>query len=69
MQRLAELCIRLPVFASMIVLFLVVVGAVAYFRADIVTLKFANTDPAIIGNSVRLDRARGSGGRRRGCSC
>jgi len=34
-QRLAELCIRLPVFASMIVLFLVVVGAVAYFHLDV----------------------------------
>ena len=35
MQKLAELCIRLPVFASMIVLSLVVVGAASYFQLDI----------------------------------
>jgi multidrug efflux pump subunit AcrB len=35
MQKLAELCIRLPVFASMIVLSLVVVGAAGYFHLDI----------------------------------
>ena len=35
MQRLAELCIRLPVFASMIVLSLVVIGAASYFQLDI----------------------------------
>ena len=35
MQKLAELCIRLPVFASMIVLFLVVVGVVSYFHLDV----------------------------------
>jgi HAE1 family hydrophobic/amphiphilic exporter-1 len=34
-QKLAELCIRLPVFASMIVLSLVVVGATSYFQLDI----------------------------------
>jgi len=34
-QKLAELCIRLPVFASMIVLSLVVVGAASYFQLDI----------------------------------
>src|SRR5262245_13069080 len=35
MQRLAELCIRLPVFASMIVLSLVVVGAASYFQLSL----------------------------------
>jgi len=35
LQRLAELCIRLPVFASMIVLFIVVVGVVSYFNLDV----------------------------------
>jgi len=35
LQKLAELCIRLPVFASMIVLFLVVVGVVSYFHLDV----------------------------------
>ena len=31
MQRLAEICIQRPVFASMLVLALVVVGATGYF--------------------------------------
>jgi hydrophobic/amphiphilic exporter-1 (mainly G- bacteria), HAE1 family len=35
LQKLAELCIRLPVFASMIVLSLVVIGAASYFQLDI----------------------------------
>ena len=35
MQKLAELCIRLPVFASMIVLSIVVIGATSYFQLDI----------------------------------
>jgi multidrug efflux pump subunit AcrB len=34
-QKLAELCIRLPVFASMIVLSLVVIGIASYFQLDI----------------------------------
>ena len=32
MQKLAELCIRRPVFASMIVLSIVVIGAASYFQ-------------------------------------
>ena len=35
MQRLAQLCIRLPVFASMIVLSIVVIGVASYFQLDI----------------------------------
>ena len=35
MQKLAEICIRRPVFASMIVLALVVVGAASYFRLGV----------------------------------
>jgi hydrophobe/amphiphile efflux-1 (HAE1) family protein len=35
MQKLAEVCIRRPVFASMIVMALVVVGAVSYFRLGV----------------------------------
>ncbi len=35
MQRLADICIRRPVFASMIILALVVVGAAAYFRLGV----------------------------------
>ena len=35
MQKLAEICIRRPVFAAMIVLSLVVVGAAAYFKLGV----------------------------------
>src|ERR1044072_6486986 len=35
MQKLAEICIRRPVFAAMIVLSLVVVGSAAYFRLGV----------------------------------
>ncbi|HSP07077.1 MAG TPA: efflux RND transporter permease subunit [Acidobacteriota bacterium] len=35
MQKLAEICIRRPVFASMIILALVVVGAAGYYRLGI----------------------------------
>ena len=35
MQKLAEVCIRRPVFATMIVLALVVVGAASYFRLGV----------------------------------
>ena len=35
MQKLAEVCIRRPVFATMIVLALVVVGTASYFRLGV----------------------------------
>src|SRR5690349_11818079 len=35
MQKLAEVCIRRPVFAAMIVLSLVVVGAASYFKLGV----------------------------------
>src|SRR5919205_3241797 len=35
MQKLAEICIRRPVFAAMIVLSLVVIGAASYFRLGV----------------------------------
>src|ERR671933_2493569 len=35
MQKLAEICMRRPVFAAMIVLSLVVVGAASYFRLGV----------------------------------
>src|SRR6201995_2004143 len=35
MQKLAEICIRRPVFAAMIVLALVVVGTASYFRLGV----------------------------------
>jgi len=35
MQKLAEICIRRPVFATMIVLSLVVVGAAGFFKLGV----------------------------------
>src|SRR5881227_1873556 len=35
MQKLAEICIKRPVFAAMIVLAMVVVGAASYFRLGV----------------------------------
>ncbi len=35
MQKLAEICIRRPVFATMLILALVVVGAASYFRLGV----------------------------------
>src|SRR5215213_8262232 len=35
MQKLAEICLRRPVFASMLILSLVVVGAVSYFNLGV----------------------------------
>src|SRR5688572_2734906 len=35
MQRLAEVCLRRPVFAAMLILSMVVVGAVSYFRLGV----------------------------------
>src|SRR2546423_6342024 len=35
MQKLAEICIRRPVFAAMIILSLVVVGTASYFRLGV----------------------------------
>jgi HAE1 family hydrophobic/amphiphilic exporter-1 len=35
MQKLAEICIRRPVFATMLVLSLVVVGISSYFRLGV----------------------------------
>ena len=54
MQKLAEICIRRPVFASMLILALVVVGAAAYFRlgvdrlpsVDLPTVSVRTTLPA-----------------------
>ena len=35
MQKLAEICIRRPVFATMIVLSLVVIGAAGFFKLGV----------------------------------
>ena len=51
MQRLAEICIKRPVFASMIILALVVVGAASYFRLGVD--RFPNVDLPTV--SIRAD--------------
>ena len=51
MQKLAEVCIRRPVFAAMIILGLVVVGAAAYFRLGVD--RFPSVDLPTV--SVRTD--------------
>ena len=53
MQKLAEICIRRPVFASMLVLSLVVVGAFAYFRLGV------DRFPAVDLPSVRRSPSTG----------
>ena len=52
MQKLAEICIRRPVFASMLILSLVVVGAVSYFNLDVD--RFPNVDLPTVRVSTRL---------------
>jgi HAE1 family hydrophobic/amphiphilic exporter-1 len=52
MQKLAEICIRRPVFASMIVLTLVVVGAAGYLKLDVD--RFPSVDLPTIRVSTRL---------------
>src|ERR671914_1610584 len=51
MQKLAEVCIKRPVFASMIILALVVVGAASYFRLGVD--RFPRVDLPTV--SVRTD--------------
>jgi HAE1 family hydrophobic/amphiphilic exporter-1 len=51
MQKLAEVCIRRPVFASMIILALVVVGAASYFKLGVD--RFPKVDLPTV--SVRTD--------------
>ena len=55
MQKLAEVCIRRPVFASMLILSLVVVGAVSYFNLDVD--RFPNVDLPTVRVSTRLSGA------------
>src|SRR5512136_49393 len=52
MQKLAEICIRRPVFASMIVLTLVVVGAAGYLNLDVD--RFPSVDLPTVRVSTRL---------------
>ncbi|MBI4246326.1 MAG: efflux RND transporter permease subunit, partial [Candidatus Rokubacteria bacterium] len=55
MQKLAEICIRRPVFASMIVLSLVVVGAASYFRLGVD--RFPAVDLPTVSNRTELPGA------------
>ncbi len=55
MQKLAEISIRRPVFASMIVLSLVVVGAAGYFHLDVD--RFPSVDLPSVRVSARLPGA------------
>src|SRR3954447_13847542 len=55
MQKLAEICIRRPVFASMLVLALVVVGAAAYFRLGVDRLP--QVDPPTVSVRTSLPGA------------
>src|SRR5512137_78092 len=55
MQKLAEICIRRPVFASMIVLSLVVVGAAGYLHLDVD--RFPSVDLPTVRVSARLPGA------------
>jgi HAE1 family hydrophobic/amphiphilic exporter-1 len=55
MQRLAEICIRRPVFATMLVLSLVVVGAASYFHLGVD--RFPQVDLPMVRISTRLPGA------------
>jgi HAE1 family hydrophobic/amphiphilic exporter-1 len=55
MQKLAEICIRRPVFAAMIILTLVVVGAASYLKLDVD--RFPSVDLPTIRVSTRLPGA------------
>src|SRR4051794_41913221 len=52
MQKLADICIRRPVFASMIILALVVVGAAAYFRLGVDRLPSVDLPSVTIRTSL-----------------
>src|SRR5215207_8741473 len=66
MQKLAEVCIRRPVFAAMIVLALVVAGAASYFRlgvdrfpsVDLPTLSIRTTLPGASPEEVEAGVAQ-----------
>jgi HAE1 family hydrophobic/amphiphilic exporter-1 len=66
MQKLAEVCIRRPVFAAMIVLALVVAGAASYFRlgvdrfpsVDLPTLSIRTTLPGASPEEVEIEIAQ-----------
>ena len=55
MQRLAEICIRRPVFASMMIITLVVIGAASYLHLDVD--RFPDVDLPMVRVSTRLPGA------------
>src|SRR5439155_1231996 len=55
MQKLAELCVRRPVFASVLTLLLIVIGAVSYFRLGVD--RFPKVDFPTITVTTRLQGA------------
>ncbi len=55
MQKLAEICIRRPVFASMLILSLVVVGVASYLHLDVD--RFPDVDLPTVRVSTRLSGA------------
>jgi HAE1 family hydrophobic/amphiphilic exporter-1 len=55
MQKLAELCIKRPVFATMLVMSLIVVGAFSYFRLGVDL--FPKIDLPTVTITTRLDGA------------
>ncbi|HMZ78677.1 MAG TPA: efflux RND transporter permease subunit, partial [Acidobacteriota bacterium] len=55
MQKLAEICIRRPVFATMLVTSLFVIGAFAYFRLGVDL--FPKVDLPTVTITTRLDGA------------
>jgi HAE1 family hydrophobic/amphiphilic exporter-1 len=55
MQKLAEICIRRPVFAMMIVLSLVVVGAAGYMHLGVD--RFPSVDVPVVRINARLPGA------------
>ncbi len=55
MQKLAEVCVRRPVFATVLILTLVVVGAFSYFRLGVD--RFPKVDFPIVTITVRQDGA------------
>src|SRR5688500_4682651 len=55
MQRLAEICIKRPVFAMMLILTLVVVGVVGYLNLDVD--RFPSVDVPIVRVNARLSGA------------
>src|SRR6187402_2008647 len=66
MQKLAEICIRRPVFAAMLILALVVVGAAGYFRlgvdrfpsVDLPTVSVRTTLPGASPEEVESEISR-----------